>query len=138
MPAKDVFHAAVEEGLHKEDWVITHDPLFLRSGGIETYIDLGAEKFILAQKGQQKIAVEIKSFVGPSNIREFHLALGQFLTYRLALEQEEPDRELYLAVPSDIYDTFFRLQLIETLVEHHQIPLIVYDAEQEVIVQWKR
>jgi XisH protein len=32
------------------------------------YIDLGSEKIIAAQKDEQKIAVEIKSFIGASTI----------------------------------------------------------------------
>jgi XisH protein len=33
---------------------------------VKINIDLGAEKLISAQKGTQKIAVEVKSFVGVS------------------------------------------------------------------------
>lgn len=33
-----------------------------------------------AEKDGRKIAVEIKSFISPSNISDFHSALGQFLT----------------------------------------------------------
>jgi hypothetical protein len=36
-------------------------------------------------------------------ISEFHLALGQFLNYRLALQIKEPDRIIYLAVPLDTF-----------------------------------
>jgi hypothetical protein len=68
-------------------------------GGVEMYVDLGAEKIIAAEKDGQKIAVEIKSFIGPSNISEFHTAIGQFINYRVALEEQYPDRTLYLAVP---------------------------------------
>jgi hypothetical protein len=57
---------------------------------------LGAEKVIVAEKAGRKIAVEIKSFIGSSTLSEFHLALGQFLNYRYALEDIEPDRVLYL------------------------------------------
>jgi hypothetical protein len=46
MSAKDVFHNAVKNALQKEGWIITDDPLFIRFGGINIYIDLGAEKVI--------------------------------------------------------------------------------------------
>jgi len=65
MSAKDVFHNAVKNALQKEGWLITDDPLFIRFGGINIYIDLGAEKVIAAEKDGQKIAVEIKSFLEP-------------------------------------------------------------------------
>ncbi|MCY7407395.1 MAG: XisH family protein, partial [Alkalinema sp. CAN_BIN05] len=96
--AKDLFHNCVKTALIDEGWQITHDPYELRLGGVEMYIDLAAEPLIAAQREQSKIAVEIKSFISPSNISDFHLAHGQFLDYRYALEEEEPDRFLYLAV----------------------------------------
>ncbi len=55
-----------------------------------------------------KIAVEIKSFISPSPIRDFRTALGQFLNYRIMLEAKEPERQLYLAVPLETYNTFFQ------------------------------
>lgn len=43
-------------------------PLYLDYGGVDMYVDLGAEKLIAAEKNQQKIAVEIKTFNRPSLI----------------------------------------------------------------------
>jgi hypothetical protein len=43
-------------------------------------VDLGAERLIAAQRGDEKIAVEIKSFTGPSAIHEMQMALGQYIT----------------------------------------------------------
>jgi hypothetical protein len=80
MSAKDKLHEAVRNALIKDGWNITDDPLYLKiSEKIDFYIDLGAEKLISAEKEGEKIAVEIKSFIGKSNIFEFHAALGQFL-----------------------------------------------------------
>jgi predicted nucleotidyltransferase len=92
------------------------DLLHIRlSGGIDMYIDLGAEKVIAAEKAGRKIAVEIKSFLDPSPLTEFHLTLGQFMNYRYAIADTEPDRLLYLAVPLDIYEEFFTLVFIQSL-----------------------
>jgi hypothetical protein len=88
-----------------------------------------------SRKGN-KIAVEIKSFLGPSVISDFHVALGQFLNYRLALETQEPDRELYLAVPGETYTTFFHLLFAQLAIQRYQLMLIVYDVEREEIIQW--
>jgi hypothetical protein len=110
MTAKDIFHDAVKNALEKEQWIITDDPLFIRCFGVEFYIDLGAEKIIGAEKEGRKIALEIKNFIGTSAISEFHKAVGQFLNYRLALKHQEPDRSLYLAVPEDTYQTFFKIE----------------------------
>jgi len=103
MPAKDIFHDTVRSALEKDGWVIIDDPLYIKVGGTEMYIDLTAEKLIAAQKAERKIAVEIKSFLRESEMTEFHLALGQFLNYRLALKQKLPDIILYLAIPTDTY-----------------------------------
>ncbi len=136
MSAKDLFHNAVKHALQKDGWTITHDPFPLTVDDINMAVDLGAEKLIAAVKGTQKIAVEVKSFVGASNITEFHTALGQFLNYRIALEGKEPDRVLYLAIPSDTFKEFFILPFIQTVIQRHQLRLVVYRPEQEVIVTW--
>ncbi|MGQ4649240.1 element excision factor XisH family protein [Lyngbya aestuarii] len=136
--AKDLFHDAVRRALEKEGWIITDDPFFLRFGGIEMYIDLGAEQILAAERGEEKIAVEIKSFLAPSATTEFNAALGQFLKYQLALEQTQPDRLLYLAIPVDAYDSFFTLELPRLLIERYQVHLIVYEPAAEVIVLWKK
>jgi hypothetical protein len=134
--AKDLYHEQVKAALQKEGWQITHDPYEIRVGGVEMYIDLAAEQVIAAQRNGTKIAVEIKSFISPSTISDFHLAHGQFLDYRYALESEEPERVLYLAVPVRVYQTFFTLQFIQQVMQRSQIKLLVYDAEQEAVVKW--
>jgi hypothetical protein len=134
--AKDLFHDVVKNALVKDSWLITHDPYDLSVGGVEMQIDLGAETLIGAERNGCKIAIEIKSFVGASAISQFHAAHGQFLDYQYALEEEEPDRVLYLAVPLRVYETFFSLQFIQKTVQRSQIKLIIYDPKQEVIVQW--
>jgi hypothetical protein len=137
MPAKDVFHDVVKTALHKDGWTITDDPLHLRVGGVmDMYIDLGAEKVIAAEKAGCKIAVEIKSFLGSSTLSEFHLALGQFMNYRYALADTEPDRILYLAVPLEVYEAFFTLLFIQSVVQRSALHLLIYDVDTEEIVQW--
>ncbi|MDJ0662022.1 MAG: XisH family protein [Crocosphaera sp.] len=137
MSAKDIFHDAVRKGLEKEGWSITDDPLRIEVGDVEMYVDLGAELLLAAEKDSEKIAVEIKSFVGKSSISEFHTAVGQCLNYRIALKEKEPKRQLYLAVPLDIYYSFFELRFIQTVIKELQIHLIIYDPIEEVIVEWK-
>ena len=136
--AKDKFHDAVKNALIKENWTITNDPLFLQFGGVDVYMDLGAEKLIAAEKDNQKIAVEIKSFLNLSVITDFYAALGQFMSYRLILKEEEPERILYLAIPLDVYNTFFQLLFTRTAIQDFQLTLIIYDSSNEVIVQWLR
>ncbi|MBD1810992.1 XisH family protein [Microcoleus vaginatus DQ-U2] len=137
MAARDLFHDAVKKALQKEEWEITADPLLVKIQGVKFEIDLAAEKILAAEKLGQKIAVEIKSFLNNSAITDFHLALGQFLNYRLALQIKEPDRTLYLAVPFDTFDSFFQEPFIQEAVNVYQLKLVVYDPQKEVIVEWK-
>jgi len=137
MPAPDLFHSTVKVALQKDGWVITHDPLHLKIGtAIEMYIDLAAEKIIAAEREGCKIAVEVKSFTAPSTLSEFHTAVGQFINYRYALEEVEPDRVLYLAAPISIYKKFFQIPFITSIVTRSQIYLLIYNPEVEEIVQW--
>lgn len=136
MAARDLFHDAVKAALQKEQWIITGDPLKLDVGGTKLEIDLGAERLLAAERQGEKIAVEIKSFLGDSPLTDYHAALGQFLNYRLALEIHEPDRTLYLAIPLTVYDAFFQREFAQLSVERYQIKRIVYDPINEVINQW--
>ncbi|MGK7957442.1 MAG: XisH family protein [Crocosphaera sp.] len=138
MSAKDIVHEIVRESLEKDGWVITHDPLFLRvSENIGMFLDLAANKVIIADKETFKIAVEVKSFVGLSAVTDFHLAIGQFLNYRLALEELEADRTLYLAIPNDIYNSFFQDSFIQKVINHYSIKLIIINPQQGEILLWK-
>ena len=137
MAARDIFHDGVKQALEKAGWRITHDPLSLQIGGVEMYIDLGAEQLIAAEKEGEKIAVEIKNFVAVSAIYEFHLAIGQYRNYQLALLQEDPERVLYLAIPEDAYERFFTLQFIQDALRYNAVRYLVYDVQAEVIVRWQ-
>ncbi|KHG39916.1 MULTISPECIES: XisH family protein [Nostocales] len=136
MAAKDRFHAVVRIALEKEQWQITDDPLRLEVGGTKFEIDLGAQQLLAAERDQEKIAVEIKTFLSDSPLTDYHAALGQFLNYRLALEISDPTRILYLAVPVVAYETFFKREFAQISLERYQIKQIIYDPIQEVIVQW--
>lgn len=134
--ARDKFHDVVKTALEKEGWQITADPLQLSTNDVDFEIDLAAEQLVAARQGDRKIAVEIKSFISPSNVSDFHTALGQFLNYRDALEIVEPERELYLAVRLPVYETFFQRRFIVSAVQRYRLQLVIYDVHQESIVKW--
>jgi len=136
MPTRDVFHNQVKRALIKDEWVITHDPLTVQFGTTDVFIDFGAEQLIAAEKVGRTIAVEIKSFIGASVVNDFHLALGQFLNYRVALEEQDPARMLYLAIPIDAYAPFFLQPLTQTILQRYGVQVIVYDPEREEVIQW--
>jgi len=105
--AKDIYHDLVRTALEKDAWKITDDPLTLRVGRRDLFIDLGAEKLLAAEREGKKIAVEIKSFVSKSPVKDLENALGQYMLYLKILERLEPDRILYLAIHEEIYLSFF-------------------------------
>ena len=76
--AKDIFHEVLKIALEKEGWLITHHPFTINLSKRKIFIDLGAEKLLLADKDSTKIAVEIKSFVGLSPLTDFYKAFGQY------------------------------------------------------------
>lgn len=101
-------------------------------------IDLGAERLLAAERGDEKIAVEVKSFLASASaISEFHTALGQFINYRAALRREEPSRILYLAIPNLVYNSFFKLDFPASILQENFVKIMVYDIESEQILLWK-
>ena len=97
MPARDILHDIVREALIKDGWLITHDPFTIAFGSRRVYADLGAEQLLAAEKEERKIVVEIKSFVGLSQISELEKAIGQFAIYKSWLARIEPERALYIS-----------------------------------------
>ncbi|MDV7396369.1 element excision factor XisH family protein, partial [Arthrospira platensis SPKY1] len=69
--AKDIYHDNVRKALERDGWLITHDPYTVRVEEVGYEIDFGAEPLIAAEKQDQLIAVEVKSFAGPSAVNEF-------------------------------------------------------------------
>jgi hypothetical protein len=137
MPAKDIYHDLVVQLLIAEGWTITNDPLFLSYGGRDVFIDLGAKrKAIAAEKGDRKIAVEIKSFLNPSPVTDLGDALGQYGIYQSILAEIQPERELYLAVPLRTYETILTEKLGQLVIKRWQILLIVFDEAERRIVKW--
>ena len=136
MPAKDKYHHQVRRALEKEGWIITHDPYTLRSIGVNFPIDLGAEKLIAAERANEKIVVEIKSFLGESIPNEFHTALGQYLDYELGMEDQEPDRKTFLAMPVKVYNKILTIPLLVKSLTRHNVNLIIFEPIKEVINQW--
>ena len=136
MPVKDKIHDAVRNALAKDGWKITHDPYTIRYAELRVHADLAAERLLAAERGKERIAVEIKSFLGPSRIRELELAIGQFMLYYTMLEMVAPNRRLYLAIDRKIYEQLFCRKGVQSIVEKNRLSLIVVDTALEEIVQW--
>jgi hypothetical protein len=127
MPARDIYHDTVKIALIKDNWTITKDPLTVQYGSKDLFIDLGAEKLLAAEKQNRKIAVEIKSFVNPSQMVDLEKAVGQYIVYRNILEETEADRQLYLAISERAYRDVFSEAIGNLIVRKNSLNLLVFD-----------
>ncbi len=135
--AKDKFHEQVKQALQSDGWLITHDPFKIMIGRRRGYIDLGATREIIAaERENEKIAVEIKSFIGHSDLDDFEDALGQFMVYWKALKKKEPDRILFLAMPTGFYKRFFDDPFFVELAEDFDVKMLLYDELNAKIERW--
>lgn len=134
--AKDLYHGTVRTALEKDGWTITRDPLTLRIGKRDVFVNLGAKKLIAAQREGKKIAVEIKSFISKSFIKDLENALGQYILYLKVLSKLDPERLLYLAVEQQVYINFFSEEIVQILLEDSLIKLIIFDSIQEIVTKW--
>lgn len=135
MPAKDLFHNKVRIALEKDGWTITADPYTLVWGKDSLFVDLAAERFIAAEKENEKIAVEIKSFIGRSQTAELEQALGQFSLYYSVMKRTDAERNLYLAVPDTVFGELFEGEIV---MSDERLKVFCFSPENEEIVKWKR
>ena len=136
MPAKDIYHDTVKRALIKDGWKITAENFQLLWGGTRAYIDIIADELFVAEKEGRKIAVEVKSFVGQSNLSELEKAVGQFIIYRFAMRREDPERELFIAVGERIYNKLFVHPDVIELIESEDLKIVVFDESKQVLVRW--
>lgn len=136
MSAKDLLHDSFKGALLQDGWTITHDPLVLKVGRRNALVDLGAQTLLAAERGPDKIAVEIKSFAGPSPISELEKAWGQFFLYAKVLRKRNPERTLYLAVSETIFETLFEEEAGQLLLTEPGFRIIVFNEKSEEITQW--
>ena len=137
MPRKDIIHEAVKNALRKDGWAITHDPLLLEYGAEDMFVDLGAERLLGAVRDQDKIAVEIKSFIGRSALTDLHTALGQYQVYWAVLEQTDPERKLYIALSKSAYDELSEMETFSLVIKRYRVSLLIVRIAEEEIEQWK-
>ena len=138
MPRKDKDHHIVREALEKDGWTITHDPYRMEMGKVELVADLGAEKLIAAERGLEKIVVEIKTFQRMSVISAFHEAVGQFRNYRRLLRRTDTSRALFLAVSEETFNFFMSEEFYKMAIEEDEISIVVYSKSSISVVKWKK
>lgn len=127
----------------KDGWTITHDPLVIKYKGLRLFVDLAAEKSFdekpldeSLSPNATRVAVEVKVFGGAGFVNEFEKAVGQFILYRDMIERTRVRRDLYLAVPQQIYEDSFLKPAIQEFIAGQQINLLVFAPETEEVVEW--
>jgi len=135
MPRHDLYHDIVKNALTKDGWIITHDPLMLGDTELRVYADLCATKTSSSNQ-TQTLAIEIKVFGTYSNITELERAIGQYVLYRSILKHSHSLMKTYLAIPSEIYHTFFQKQIIQNLICDENIYLLIFNPHTATIEQW--
>lgn len=103
-----------------------------------TFVDLNviAGSFIGARRGGNRIAIEIKEFRGNSAIADLEQAIGQYVLYRLLLEQIDPDRNLYLAIADTTFDRIFSEPIGDLVIRELPLRLLIVDVEAVEVKQW--
>ena len=119
---------------------MTGDPFSIILQEDETYfeVDLAAERKNGGQHTERIIAIEIKSFTGASIIHAFHEALGQFLNYRAAIEEQRLNRELFIAVSTDGWARLNRLKFVQRRIRQFKLQFLLINVHTKSVVAWIR
>ncbi|MEX0718545.1 MAG: element excision factor XisH family protein [Planctomycetaceae bacterium] len=136
MPARDAIHDTVRNALVKDGWTITDDPYILEYEDLVVYPDLGADRSLGAERGSERMVIEVKSFLGRSSIYELEHAIGQYLIYRILLSIRDPNCRLFMAVARDIHEEVFGNNAVRLIVAELAIRLLVIDPKHEEVVEW--
>ena len=145
MPQRDTIHNLVKQAILKEGWIVTDDPYVISYGERFLFVDLGATEpevnsiegqFIGAERGNSRIALEIKDFRRQAVITDLERAIGQYVLYRLLLNKVDPKREIYLAITDIAYDEIFHEPIGKVVMSDLPLKLLVVDVEKVEVKEW--
>lgn len=136
MPIRDSIHEPVKQAFIKDGWEITYDPYVISYGERFLFVDLGASSIIGIRQGTKDIAIEIKEFRGQSQIADLEQAIGQYTLYRLLLNQVDPEREVYLAIPEETYNDIFSEPIGKLAIAQLSLKLVIVNLAKQEISQW--
>jgi hypothetical protein len=139
MPQLDKYHYVVRNALIKDGWVIVNDPMRLVLDETYLYVDLEAvnlDPTFMAQYGTSQVAIEVKVLRSLRVTDQLEKAIGQYIIYRSLLQLRNPTHQCYLAVSDEDYQSYMRGSDFQYVLSSNQIHLLIFDHEQEEIVQW--
>lgn len=91
-----------------------------------------------AERGTEKIVVEVKSFLNRSLTYDFYGAYGQFRFYRRGILKTDPESILFLAIPNDVYSKIELRSFYMELIEDEKIFLLIFNPLTRTIESWKK
>ena len=71
-----------------------------------------------------------------SPVGDLQEAVGQFVVYRALLSQTEPERSLFLGVPTRVYDSVLSEPLGQLVAADVRLRVLVFDVQQQKVVRW--
>jgi predicted oxidoreductase (fatty acid repression mutant protein) len=133
MPAKDKYHDHIVRALRNAGLFIAAETQRIRVGRRNVYPDIIAET-----DEALRVIVEVKNFEeSESPVRQLRDAVGQVLLYEAALRVVQRDYDVYLSVPIQASDTFFREPLTVQLIDDVRINLVIIDIVEEKVIEWR-
>ena len=133
MPTKDRYHDRLKNALIKDQWLITDEQVKLKIGDRRLWIDLQAKH----HTENRLILVEVKEMVSASQVDDLANSVGQYLMYRVALENKSIPMPLYMAVSTITFRGILSEEIGQLMIERFGISLIVFDPDSEVITEWR-
>ena len=77
-----------------------------------------------------------RSFEATGQLLTQEQAIGQYVLYRLLLEQVDRERELYLAVANTAFDGIFSEPIGELVMRELPMKLLIVDVEAVEVKRW--
>lgn len=133
MPAQDHYHRTVIRAFAKDGWTVLKEQFPILLPERRLWVDLH-----MATDQNRRVLVEVKGFENMASPIEYLAATtGKYLLYRTALDRLQVEMQLYLAVPTHAYSGILSETLGRLVIQHLNMPIVVFDPEQEVITLWK-
>jgi len=135
MPAFDQCHEQVVRALQKDGWRLEQTAVKLFFDDRYAYVDMKVSRGINGNR-EQMLLVEVKCFPDKnSTTRDLYAAIGQYLVYRAMIRALDQSIEIYLSIPSSIFNEVFD-DIVLHVIEESRINVVVINLETETIVKW--
>ncbi len=138
MPAIDQNHDVVVRCLTHAGWTIIKEQYAIviaddNDNFRRLFIDIAARS-----QTEQIVLIEVKS-LEHSPIHQFMMLVGQYITYRTALDYIDNDTPLYVAITQADYEIMIEHPLAQRVMQERldqRIAFVVFDPIAEEIVKW--